>query len=226
MSRSAASIPFMSTTNEENKLILYHGSKSGLSGEISPISRDRCDFGQGFYMGTERKQPLTLICTMENPVLYTVELNLEGLEVMDFEKDIDWALQIAYNRGKLEHVRESKVYKRVSDMRKGKDVMIGDIANDRLFVVLERFFDGLITDKALVESLSALRLGRQYVAITEKACENVRILKTENIRESQLQELRVLSKEERLKGIRLADEIIRQNRRDGMFFDEIIEAEG
>jgi len=32
---------------------LYHGSKSGLSGVIAPVSRDVCDFGRGFYMGTE-----------------------------------------------------------------------------------------------------------------------------------------------------------------------------
>lgn len=34
-------------------LILYHGSKSGIKGPIAPISRDRCDFGKGFYMGTD-----------------------------------------------------------------------------------------------------------------------------------------------------------------------------
>lgn len=32
-------------------MILYHGSKSGIKGDIAPNSRDACDFGQGFYMG-------------------------------------------------------------------------------------------------------------------------------------------------------------------------------
>ena len=43
------------------KIILYHGSKSGINGPIAPISTDRCDFGKGFYMGTDRNQPLTLL---------------------------------------------------------------------------------------------------------------------------------------------------------------------
>ena len=30
-------------------MILYHGSKSGIKGDIAPKSRDACDFGQGFY---------------------------------------------------------------------------------------------------------------------------------------------------------------------------------
>lgn len=37
---------------------LYHGSKSGINGTISPISRRYCDFGKGFYMGTDITSPL------------------------------------------------------------------------------------------------------------------------------------------------------------------------
>ena len=37
-------------------LILYHGSRGGLHGPIAPKSRVRCDFGKGFYMGTDENQ--------------------------------------------------------------------------------------------------------------------------------------------------------------------------
>ena len=215
----------MKNETDNSRVILYHGSKSGLVGDIAPISRNRCDFGAGFYMGTERIQPLTLICTNEKPVLYTVEFDMESLNVLEYETDIDRALQIAYNRGKLEHIQGSTLYKRISQMRRGCDVIIGDIANDRMFVVLDRFFDGLITDRALVESLSALRLGKQYVAISERACKQVHIIKEESIGNQELAELRSMSEANRAEGIRIADEIIRQNRRDGRFFDEIIETE-
>ena len=65
-------------TNDD-KLILYHGSKEGIVGDIAPISRDHCDFGKGFYMGTTTLQPLTLICDEEKPIFYTVELDLSDL---------------------------------------------------------------------------------------------------------------------------------------------------
>lgn len=39
-----------------------------------------------------------------------------------------------------------------------------------------RFFNGEITDRALINSLSALKLGKQYVALTEKACKKIKIL--------------------------------------------------
>ena len=84
---------------------LYHGSKSGLHGPIAPISRDRCDFGKGFYMGTERMQPLTLICNYPEGKLYTLQADLTGLKILDVEVGLDWALLIAFNRGKLESVK-------------------------------------------------------------------------------------------------------------------------
>ncbi len=52
-----------------NETVLYHGSKNGIKGDAAPISRDKCDFGKDFYMGTEKLQPLTLVCSYENAVL-------------------------------------------------------------------------------------------------------------------------------------------------------------
>ena len=46
----------------KKSVTLYHGSKSGIRGAIAPVSREHCDFGKGFYMGTDRTQSLTLIC--------------------------------------------------------------------------------------------------------------------------------------------------------------------
>jgi len=137
----------MIRTNEI--VTLYHGSKSGIRGKIAPISRERCDFGKGFYMGTDRTQPLTLICNYPDARIYTLSADLSDLRILDIEVGLDWALPcitllVAYNRGKMDSIKGSAIY--------------------------DRFFNGEITDMALVNSLSALKLGRQYVALTEKAC--------------------------------------------------------
>lgn len=81
------------------------GSKSGLHGDIRPISRGLCDFGQGFYMGTEKSQPLILICNFPQARLYEVEFDLTGLQLIDIEVGIDWALLIAFHRGKMEDIK-------------------------------------------------------------------------------------------------------------------------
>ena len=51
---------------EPGRVLLYHGSKSEIDGRIEPRSRKQCDFGKGFYMGTEPSQALTLICDYES----------------------------------------------------------------------------------------------------------------------------------------------------------------
>lgn len=210
-------------------LILYHGSKSGIQGPIAPISRDRCDFGKGFYMGTDPWQPLTLISDFEQSKFYVVRLDLTDLRVLQVSPDIEWAMLVAYNRGKMDEARGTKLYERFSNMADGYDVIVGSIANDRMFYVLDNFFLGNITDKALVMCLSALQLGKQYVAVTRKACSHVMI--EEEIELSYLERvfLRDLSESNRVKGVNLANEICRDYRREGLFFDELLkngQAEG
>lgn len=203
---------------------LYHGSKSGIHGMIAPISRGRCDFGKGFYMETDRMQPLTLICNYPNAKIYTLRVSLSDLKILDVEVSLDWALLVAYNRGKMESVKHSAIYNRIANLSNGCDMVIGYIANDRMFVILDRFFNGEITDMALINSLSALKLGKQYVALTEKACKKIKILDEQELTENDRDKLKQESKANRSKGIALADEICRKYRRDGRFFDEILMA--
>lgn len=205
-------------------ITLYHGSKAGIQGTIAPTSRIHCDFGRGFYMETDKIQPLTLICNYPNAKIYTVSVDLSNLKIFDIEVVLDWAMLVAYNRGKMEAVKNSAIYNKYADLCKDFDMVIGYIANDRMFVVLDRFFNGEITDLALINSLSALKLGRQYVALTEKACKNIEILDVQEISENDRAKIKRESEANRSKGISLADEICKKYRREGLFFDEILKA--
>jgi hypothetical protein len=174
----------------KGKITLYHGSKSGINGNIRPVSRRFCDFGSGFYMGTEELQPLTLICNFPDAKLYTVEVDLTGLRVLELAIGIDWALLIAYHRGKLEEARGGELYRKYAAMLNNCDMVVAHIANDRMFVVLDRFFSGEITDKALVNCLSALKVGKQYVALTEEACKHIKVLEVKPIGDAERRSLR------------------------------------
>lgn len=212
-----------SLTIEDGRVLLYHGSKSGLVGDIKPISREKCDFGKGFYMGTTPEQPLTLICDFEESRFYVVSIDISELETTDIPADIDWAMIVAYHRGKMEKIKGSKFYNKYSTMTSGKDLAIGSIANDRIFFVIDNFFLENITDIALVNSLSALQLGRQYVALTEKACNAVKIEKEIELSFFEKKVLRKVSEGNRQKEIELANKICKSHRREGTFFDEILD---
>ena len=88
---------------ETGRKILYHGSKSGIKGAIAPISREYCDFGRGFYMGTEPNQPLTLVSDFEQSKFYVVSLDQTDLKTLRVKPDIEWAMLVAYHRGKMEN---------------------------------------------------------------------------------------------------------------------------
>lgn len=201
---------------------LYHASRAGITGAIQPISRSKCDFGKGFYMGTDPLQPLTLVCNEEKPVFYTMELNLEGLKFLDVEIGIDWAMLIAYFRGYMDNAKGTTIYEKYAHMAEGYDVMIGYIANDRMYQVLTDFFEERITDTALLGSLSALKLGKQYVAITQKACNQITIREEKVLSKLELMALKDVSVIRRKDGLDVADRIVKEHRRDGRFFDEIL----
>lgn len=208
---------------EEGRMLLYHGSKSGLKGRVAPVSRENCDFGKGFYMGTMPEQVLTLVCQYQEAKLYVVSVDMAELNILNVDTDFDWAMFVAYNRGKMEVAKGSTFYGKYESYAHDKDLVTGNIADDRMFFVIDNFFRGLITDAALVNSLSALKMGNQYVAITDKACDAVRIEKEIEISVLEKEALRDRANDNRKKGIELADSICRKARREGRFFDEIIE---
>ena len=208
---------------EDGRILLYHGSKSGIVGDIAPKSREMCDFGKGFYMGTEPGQPLTLICDFEKSKFYIVSIDTNALDTVEIKADLDWAMLVAFHRGRMDKIKGTAFYEKYSRIDAGKDLVIGSIANDRMFYVLDNFFMGNITDMALVNSLSALKLGKQYVATTEKACAAVRIEREIPLSMMERRFLQDESDRSRQKGIALANDICKNYRREGNFFDEILD---
>lgn len=210
---------------EGEVLRLYHGSKKGIDGEIAPISRSECDFGKGFYMGTAPLQPLTLVCNEEKPMFYTVDLDLRGLKVLTVDIGMDWAMLIAYYRKEMEKAKGTAIYEKYAKMAEGYDVIVGYIANDRMYTELSRFFGRTLTDVALINCLSALDLGKQYVAVSEKACKQIKIVSEHPISYLELGMLKDMSVARRDEGIALAEEIEVKYRREGKFFDELLRGE-
>ena len=114
--------------------------------------------------------------------------------------------------------------KRFIQFTLGHDVITGPIADDCMYYVLDEFFNGRITDHALMLCLSALDLGIQWVAKTQKACDNVVIIGSNYLSEDDRSRMIRISRKNRELGKARADAIIRANRRNpiGKFFDEYV----
>ena len=207
----------------EDCKLLYHGSKSGIVGKIEPKSRAQCDFGKGFYMGTDPSQALTLICDYDKSKFYIVSVDTTTLNTIEVPADIEWAMLVAYHRGRMETIKGTPLYEKYRKMSENEDLVIGSIANDRMFYVIDNFFIGNITDAALVGSLSALQLGKQYVAVTQKGCDAVRVEAEVELSHLERMFIQEVAEANRAKGVSLANDICKNYRREGLFFDEILE---
>ena len=67
------------------------------------------------------------------------------------------------------HGRDTALYDRYARMTEGVDVVVGSIADDRMFYVLDNFFLGNITDQALTKSLSAMQQGAKPKDLSDGA---------------------------------------------------------
>lgn len=160
--------------------VLYHGSKSGLSGKIECLSRSACDFGKAFYLGDMRSQAEELCAEGSSPVIYEVSLITEGLSIYEFKNDIDWAMYVGYNRGYLTKGEYAKLDK-MAEYISSHDIVYGLIADDRIADAFQRFIGGYIGDRCLVECLKMVNYGNQYALKSQKACDRVQIMRYKNL---------------------------------------------
>lgn len=66
-------------------------------------------------------------------------------------------------------------------------------------------------------------MGKQYVAVTQKGCEAVRIEKEIEISYLEKLFMKEISEQNREKGSSMARDICKNYRREGLFFDEILD---
>ena len=211
----------------KEKKHLFHGSKSGIQGRIMPNfrrAREKTDFGQGFYLSDNPVQAKTLICGRSdyNPIFYGMDMNLDKLNCVQV-RDLPWALVIAQHRGHMEQFKDTPLYEYVEQICDGQDVVIGPIADDRMAVVLEDFFNNNITDVALIACMGELKLGTQYVAKTQRACDQISVTATMPLQTEEISEMQKLSQQNRINGKELVEPIKRRYRRTGTYFEQILE---
>lgn len=158
---------------EEYPLVLFHGSKDGLKEVLSTGSRDNCDFGKGFYLGENYYQGLSFVCEIPKSSVYSFHFSLDNLKIKRFGCDLDWMLAICYYRGKLKEYASSDRVDQILEETESADVIVAPIADNKMFYVMTQFTEGEINADAALHSLSASKLGMQYIIKTERAVDRL-----------------------------------------------------
>ena len=154
---------------EKYQTVLFHGSKDGLSFITETGSRSNCDFGNGFYLGEAYTQALSFVCEKENSSVYSFRYSLDDLRVKRFECSLEWMLAICYYRGTIKEYASNDIIRKIVSEVESADVVIAPIADNKMFYVMAQFTDGDINADVALHSLSASKLGFQYIFKTDKA---------------------------------------------------------
>ena len=158
---------------EKYKDVLFHGSKDGLSCVIKNGSRDNCDFGNGFYLGELYTQALSFIAEKENSSVYSFGYSLDDLNVKRFECNLEWMLAICYSRGTIKEYESNELVQNIVSEVENADVVIAPIADNKMFYIMAQFTDGEINADVALHSLSASKLGLQYIFKTDNAIDKL-----------------------------------------------------
>lgn len=203
---------------------IYHGSREGLIGDIKPNSRPNCDFGAGFYMGTNAEQTKGLIASYPAPIAYTVKINIARIpqnRILTLTGQ-SWLNTVLGFRSENPELRNCPQIKRAMKAAQNADIVIGPIADDRMVKAFQQFEQGGMTDKALLACLRDVDYGVQIVAKTKAACESIQIVEQHELDIIEKRSALEYNEDKRSKGNRSIENAIRQYRRDGLYIDEFI----
>lgn len=156
-------------------MILYHGSFTAVDKPDAQHSRENVDFGKGFYTTPIYAQAVRWCERFKrrgrDGIVSRYELDeaaYETLKVLKFdaysEKWLDFILNCRSGRDNTDY-----------------DIVIGGVANDKIFNTVELYFDGLI-DKA--EAIGRLRYEKPNLQIafrTQKALSYLRFEGSERL---------------------------------------------
>ncbi len=180
--------------NEQQIKTLYHGSIAGIKGkpiieysdgiqdfekefstkeiedkQIVKYSDRFHDFGKGFYLAELEEQAINRVCKCDKPKIYKYDLVVNSSETYEFENITLWALYVARCRKMYDFSKYSKLMKLFDEIDK-YSVMVGYIADEKIFEVHKNFINGSISDLALQGCLKSIRYGRQYVIKNQSYC--------------------------------------------------------
>ena len=208
-------------------VILYHGSRGGIEGNIKPESREKCDFGKGFYLGENSMQVKGLIYGYSDPVFYEVRLKLSEIpkeRILRLEGK-EWIYAVLANRRKCEDFNKLELADKFRRKLSKYDVIIGPIADDRMNIAIKRFSDYTLTDKGLEYCLKKAEYGVQYVLKTEFACSKAEIISYHDLSEKEMDDAEVYGKNMRNKCKNIIDEASILYRNNGEYLDQLIKRE-
>jgi hypothetical protein len=144
-------------------MTIYHGTNIDFDRVLLSASKDKRDFGKGFYTTTVEEQAVKWSVRMCNRYsthdcfVYTYNLEIDNLKIKVFKNtDEEWLDFVLKNR-------------KLGGIQHPYDIVQGPVADDNTMPVLELYFSGVYDTMETLRRLKAYKLKDQISLHTEKA---------------------------------------------------------
>lgn len=174
----------------------FHGTNNIFSKPDLLHSRNMLDFGPGFYLTQSRDITKRWISTKDGDgyIQEYVFKSTSELKIYEFDADEEWLIFIAMNR-------QYPGFQTINEFNMEKyndyDILIGPIADDRMYNSLLSFFDGTLTASEAIHNLTSINLNKQIVIKTTKALNQLDQIRQAKISPKEKQKYREIVKKER-----------------------------
>lgn len=148
----------------KNECILYHGTNVKFDRVDLSFSKDKRDFGKGFYTTTYREQAEGWAENMY------IRYGGEGRYVMEFRLELAKELSVkvypGLNREWLTMIKNNRLYGGIQHMY---DVVIGPVADDNIMRTIALYVAGIYDQETTLAKLQPYKAHDQISLHTEKA---------------------------------------------------------
>ena len=156
---------------KNNELILFHGTTSDFNKVVLGKSRNRRDFGKGFYTTLleiqAREWAYRLSLRTKNKFYYVYRFVFQENDLLKIRRfdtlNKEWLEFIKLNRSK-------------GGIQHDYDVVIGPVADDDTMETIQLYIAGILTSDEAVDGLRYNKVNNQVSFHTEKALQSLKLV--------------------------------------------------
>ena len=151
-------------------MLVYHGSYCIIENPNITFSREKVDFGKGFYV-TPLKAQAERWCEKFIRKGQTAYLNVYEFDESAFD-DIHLRLKKfpSYDSEWLDYVFACR---KGEDVYKQYDIVIGGIANDRIFATIDAYFSGYMSKEMALDKLRFEQPNAQICILSQNVLQHI-----------------------------------------------------
>ena len=158
-------------------MLLYHGSTMAVRKPIARRGRGKTDFGKGFYTTTSREQAEKWAQIKRDRMGDEAHAIVSVFELDDAVLN-NPAYHTRHFDGATAEWLEFVVGNRRGEVHHNFDLIMGPVANDKLYATITLYENGILDANAAIEQLNTHQLFDQLSFHTTKACKLLSFVET------------------------------------------------